>query len=216
MNLLIVGAPGVGKGTMSRFLVAHYKLVHVSTGDMLREAIKEKTPVGLKAQEYMSKGNLVPDEIIHDIIIERLSKNDINRGFLFDGYPRTVAQAIDLSNILNQLNKKIDAVLNLQLDDEIITKRITGRRTCPSCGSIFNVYYNKEKVDGVCDNCGAELVTRDDDNLESLKSRLEEFYKNTKPVIEYYDKQNIVYNINADQDREAEFKDIQKVLEGLK
>lgn len=216
MNLLIVGAPGVGKGTMSRFLVAHYKLVHVSTGDMLREAIKEKTPVGLKAQEYMSKGMLVPDEIIHDIIIERLSKNDINRGFLFDGYPRTLAQAIDLSNILNQLNKKIDAVLNLQLDDEIITKRITGRRTCPSCGSIFNVYYNKEKVDGVCDNCGSELVTREDDNLESLKSRLEEFYKNTKPVVEYYDKQNIVFNINADQDKEAEFKDIQKVLEGLK
>ena len=216
MNLLIVGAPGVGKGTMSRFLVAHYKLVHVSTGDMLREAIKEKTPVGLKAQEYMSKGMLVPDEIIHDIIIERLSKNDINRGFLFDGYPRTLAQAIDLSNILNQLNKKIDGVLNLQLDDEIITKRITGRRTCPSCGSIFNVYYNKEKVDGVCDNCGSDLVTREDDNLESLKSRLEEFYKNTKPVVEYYDKQNIVFNINADQDKEAEFKDIQKVLEGLK
>lgn len=215
MNLLIVGAPGVGKGTMSRFLVAHYKLVHVSTGDMLREAIKEKTPVGLKAQEYMSKGMLVPDEIIHDIIIERLSKNDINRGFLFDGYPRTLAQAIDLSNILNQLNKKIDGVLNLQLNDEIITKRITGRRTCPSCGSIFNVYYNKEKVDGVCDNCGSELVTREDDNLESLKSRLEEFYKNTKPVVEYYDKQNIVFNINADQDKEAEFKDIQKVLEGL-
>ena len=216
MNLLIIGAPGVGKGTMSRFLVAHYKLVHVSTGDMLREAIKDKTPVGLKAQEYMSKGNLVPDEIIHDIIIERLSKDDINRGFLFDGYPRTVAQAEDLANILEQLNKKIDGVINLKLDDEIITKRITGRRICPVCGSIFNIYYNAPKIENVCDACGAELNTRDDDNAESLKLRLEEFYKNTKPVVDYYAKQNIVFDINADQDREEEFKDIQKVLEGLK
>ena len=216
MNLLIIGAPGVGKGTMSRFLVAHYKLVHISTGDMLRGAMKNKTEIGLKVQEYMDAGNLVPDDIIHDMIVERFSQKDINRGFLFDGYPRTVAQAIDLENILKQLNMKIDAVLNLQLDDSIIIKRITGRRTCPQCGSIFNIYYDPSKVENVCDNCGGELNIRGDDNEESLKIRLNEFAKNTAPVVDYYEKQNIVHNINADQERDKEFGDIQKVLEGLK
>lgn len=216
MNLLIIGAPGVGKGTMSRFLVAHYKLVHVSTGDMLRQAVADKTSVGLKAQSYMDKGELVPDEVIHDIIVERLSQNDIKRGFLFDGYPRTVAQAIDLSEILKQLDLKIDAIINLQVDDEIVIKRITGRRICNECGSIFNIYYNAPKVEDVCDNCNAKLQIRKDDNLESLKIRLSEFHKSTSPVIDYYAKQNLVHNINADQDREDEFKDIQKVLEGLK
>ena len=216
MNLLIVGAPGVGKGTMSRFLVAHYKLVHVSTGDMLRQAIADKTPVGLKAKEYMDKGQLVPDEVIHNIIVDRLSQNDIKRGFLFDGYPRTVNQAIDLANILKELNMKIDAVLNLQVDDEVVIKRITGRRTCNSCGSIYNIYYNAPKQEGICDNCGEKLTIRSDDNIDSLQIRLEEFHKNTSPVIEYYESENIVHNINADQDREEEFKDIQQVLEGLK
>lgn len=216
MNLLIIGAPGVGKGTMSRFLVAHYKLVHISTGDMLREAMKNKTEIGIKVQQYMDAGNLVPDEIIHDMIVERFSQKDINRGFLFDGYPRTVAQAIDLEDILKQLNMKIDGVLNLQLDDSIIIKRITGRRTCPQCGSIFNIYYDAPKVENVCDNCGSELSVRGDDNEESLKIRLAEFAKNTAPVVEYYEKQNIVHNIDADQDRDKEFADIQNILEGLK
>lgn len=216
MNLLIIGAPGVGKGTMSRFLVAHYKLVHVSTGDMLRQAIADQTPVGKLASTYMEKGQLVPDEVIHDIIVERLKQDDIKRGFLFDGYPRTVAQAIDLSKILEELNMKIDGVLNLQVDDEVVIKRITGRRICNKCGAIYNIYYNAPKVEGVCDNCADTLQTRKDDNLESLKVRLTEFHSNTSPVIEYYAKENLVYNINADQDREDEFKDIQKILEGLK
>lgn len=216
MNLLIIGAPGVGKGTMSRYLVAHYKLVHVSTGDMLRQAIADQTEVGMAAKAYMDKGELVPDEVIHNIIVERLKQNDIKRGFLFDGYPRTVAQAIDLADILTQLNLKIDGVLNLQVDDEIVIKRITGRRICNSCGSIFNIYYNAPKVEDVCDNCGEKLQIRNDDNLESLKIRLSEFHKNTSPVIDYYETKNLVHNINADQDREKEFADIQLVLEGLK
>lgn len=216
MNLLIVGAPGVGKGTMSRFLVAHYKLVHVSTGDMLRQAIANQTKVGLEAKTYMDKGELVPDEVIHNIIVERLKQDDIKRGFLFDGYPRTLNQAIDLEKILEELDMKIDAVLNLQVDDEVVIKRITGRRICNKCGSIYNIYYNAPKVEGICDNCQDKLQIRDDDNLESLKIRLSEFHKNTSPVIDYYETKNIVHNINADQDREDEFNDIQKVLEGLK
>ena len=216
MNLLIIGAPGAGKGTMSNFLIDQYNLVHISTGDMLREAMRNQTPLGLKVKECMDSGMLVSDEIIHDIIVERLNKDDIQNGFLFDGYPRTVAQAIDLENILKQLNMKIDGVLNLQLDDSIIIKRITGRRTCPQCGSIFNIYYDAPKVENVCDNCGSELSVRGDDNEESLKIRLAEFAKNTAPVVEYYEKQNIVHNIDADQDRDKEFADIQNILEGLK
>ena len=216
MNLLIIGAPGAGKGTMSSFLVDQCNLVHISTGDMLREAMKNKTPLGLQVQECMDSGKLVPDEIIHGIITERLKKDDINNGFLFDGYPRTLAQAIDLESILKELNKKIDAVLNLQLDDEVIIKRITGRRTCSKCGAIYNVYFSAPKTENICDVCHEELTTRGDDNEESLKIRLNEFYKNTAPVVDYYKKQNIVYNIDAAKDVDGELKEIQEVLEGLK
>ena len=141
MNLLIIGAPGAGKGTMSDLLINTYHLVHVSTGDMLRAAVKAGTPVGLKAQEYMNKGALVPDEVIHDIIVERLSQDDIKAGFLFDGYPRTIAQAQDLDLILKEIGLKIDAVINLNIEDDELIKRITGRRLCPTCGEIFNIYY---------------------------------------------------------------------------
>ena len=216
MNLLIIGAPGAGKGTMSNFLIDQYNLVHISTGDMLREAMRNQTPLGLKVKECMDSGMLVSDEIIHDIIVERLNKDDIQNGFLFDGYPRTVAQAIDLESILKQLDKKIDAILNLQLSDEIIIKRITGRRTCSKCGAIYNIYFNAPKTENICDNCGEKLNQRGDDNEESLKVRLSEFNKNTKPVVNFYEKQNIVYNIDAAQDVDGELKDIQKVLEGLK
>lgn len=216
MNLLIIGAPGVGKGTMSNLLINDYKLVHVSTGDMLRAAVANKTKVGQIAESYMSTGQLVPDEVIHDIIVERLSQDDIKQGFLFDGYPRTKAQAIDLDKILAELNLKIDAVINLQIDDEVVVKRITGRRTCSKCGSIYNIYFGASKVDGICDKCGSTLSIRKDDNEESLKIRLSEFHSNTQPVIEYYEQFNIVHNVNGDQTIDDEYNEIKKVLEGLK
>lgn len=216
MNLLIIGAPGVGKGTMSNLLIEDYGLVHVSTGDMLRAAVKDQTPVGKLAAEYMNSGRLVPDEVIHDIIVERLSKDDIKKGFLFDGYPRTLNQAIDLDKILDELNLKIDAVINLLIDDQVVIKRITGRRTCLKCGSIYNIYFGAPKQENVCDKCGESLSTRKDDNEESLKKRLEEFHSNTSPVIDYYQKKNIVYNINGDQSIDGEYSEIKKVLEGLK
>lgn len=215
MNLLIVGAPGVGKGTMSRYLIKEYGVEHISTGDMLREAIANETEVGLKAKSFMDKGALVPDEIINEIIVERLGKGNNGKGFLFDGYPRTLAQAKSLSEILKKLNLKIDAVINLNIDDEIVKKRITGRRTCPQCGEIYNIYFKPSKEEETCDKCGTKLSTRKDDNIESLKTRLEEFHKNTQPIIEYYNKDNLVKNINADQERDAEFADIKKSLEGI-
>ena len=215
MNLLIIGAPGAGKGTMSDLLINTYHLVHVSTGDMLRAAVKAGTPVGLKAQEYMNKGALVPDEVIHDIIVERLSKDDIKAGFLFDGYPRTIAQAQDLDLILKEIGLKIDAVINLNIEDDELIKRITGRRLCPTCGEIFNIYYKAPAKESVCDKCGAELITRKDDNLESLTVRLQEYHKNTQPVIEYYEKAGLVANVDAKQGVDEVFGDIRKLLEGL-
>ncbi|MBQ1826549.1 MAG: adenylate kinase [Erysipelotrichaceae bacterium] len=215
MNLLIIGAPGAGKGTMSDLLIDNYHLVHVSTGDMLRAAVKAGTPVGLKAQEYMNKGALVPDEVIHDIIVERLSQDDVNDGFLFDGYPRTLAQAEDLDLILKQINKKIDRVINLDIEDEELIKRITGRRLCPTCGEIFNIYYKAPAKEGICDKCGAKLIQRKDDNLESLTVRLEEYHKNTQPVIEYYEAAGIVSHINAKQGVDEVYEDIKAALEGL-
>jgi len=217
MNLLIMGAPGAGKGTMSKRIIPDFGIVHISTGDMLREAIANKTPVGLKAQEYMNDGHLVPDEIIHDIIVERLKQDDIKNGFLFDGYPRTVNQAIDLTNILEELNIKLDKVINLDISDEVLMRRITGRRVCPNCGEIFNVYYKPTKVEGICDKCQSALTIRKDDTAESLEIRLSEYHKNTQPVLEYYQKTtNCVANIPADREREEVYADVKVVLEGLK
>ena len=215
MNLLIIGAPGAGKGTMSELILENYHLIHVSTGDMLRAAVKAGTPVGLKAQEYMNRGALVPDEVIHDIIVERLSQDDMEAGFLFDGYPRTGNQAEDLDSILKELNKKIDCVINLNIEDEELIKRITGRRLCPVCGEIFNIYYKAPEKEGICDRCGAELIQRKDDNLESLEVRLAEYHRNTQPVIAYYEKTGIVKHIDASQTVENVFSDIREVLEGL-
>ena len=215
MNLLIIGAPGAGKGTMSELILKNFNLVHVSTGDMLRAAVKNATPVGLKAQEYMNRGELVPDEVIHDIIVERLSQDDIEKGFVFDGYPRTRNQAEDLDLILNQLGKKIDGVINLDIADEELMKRITGRRLCSKCGEIYNIYYMPSQKEGICDKCGGELIQRKDDNAESLKVRLSEYHKNTQPVIEYYDAKGIVSQVDASRSIDEVYGDIRSILEGL-
>ncbi len=216
MNLLIIGAPGAGKGTVSESLINDYAITHISTGDMLRNAIKNNTPVGLKAKEYMDKGHLVPDEIIHNLIVERLSQDDVSKGFLFDGYPRTLNQAMDLSNILQELNIKIDCVINLDIKDEELIKRITGRRLCPKCGEIYNIYYSPSKSEGICDKCNSELITRKDDNLESLVTRLQEYHKNTQPLIEYYQKMDLVKHICASKSIEDVYSDVTTILEGLK
>ena len=216
MNLLIIGAPGAGKGTMSDLILKNYDIVHVSTGDMLRSAVKNGTPVGLAAQEYMNKGALVPDSIIHDIIVERLSMDDVNKGFLFDGYPRTEVQAVDLTDILDKLNKKIDCVINLEIEDEELIKRITGRRLCPTCGEIYNIYSKAPQAEGKCDKCGADLTQRKDDNLESLSVRLAEYHKNTQPLIEYYQKMDLVKSVNAKGSAQEVFAGIKEILEGLK
>ena len=215
MNLLIIGAPGAGKGTMSELILEKYGLIHVSTGDMLREAVRQQTEVGLKAQDYMNRGALVPDEIIHDIILERFSRDDMDAGFLFDGYPRTEAQAEDLTSILSELNKQVDQVINLNIEDELLIKRITGRRLCPNCGEIYNIYFSPTKEEGICDKCGSEVIQRKDDNLESLTKRLEEYHKNTQPVIEYYEEMGIVEHVDASKSIPEVFADVEAILERL-
>ena len=214
MNILIMGAPGTGKGTMSQLIKEHYDVVHVSTGDMLRQAVENKTALGLKVQEYMSAGALVPDEVIHNIILERLAKDDIKKGFLFDGYPRTVKQAIDLDEILGKLNMNIDFIINLDVDVEILKERITGRRTCRNCKEIYHIKNMPPKVEGTCDLCGGELITREDDTLEALMNRLDEYYASTKPVIDYYEKTGLVHNIDGGRDANEVFEDIKAILGG--
>ena len=215
MNLLIVGAPGAGKGTMSNFIVEKYHLVHISTGDMLRQEIKDDTEIGKLAKELIARGELVPDSIINDMIVARLSADDVKQGFLFDGYPRTLSQAESLTEILKGLGKKIDAVINLNVSDDILIKRIEGRRLCSKCGASYNIFFSAPQTEGVCDKCGGKLSIRADDNAESLKIRLEEFRRNTQPVIEYYEKLNVIEDINANADRYVEFEDIKKALEGI-
>lgn len=215
MNLLIVGAPGAGKGTMSNFIVEKYHLVHISTGDMLRQEIKDDTEIGKLAKELIARGELVPDSIINDMIVARLSADDVKQGFLFDGYPRTLSQAESLTEILKGLGKKIDAVINLNVSDDILIKRIEGRRLCSKCGASYNIFFSAPQTEGVCDKCGGKLSIRADDNAESLKIRLEEFRRNTQPVIEYYEKLNVIKDINANADRYVEFEDIKKALEGI-
>lgn len=216
MNLLIIGAPGSGKGTMSDLIVKHYGIPHISTGDMLRAALKANSPVGLKAQSYMRAGLLVPDEIIQEVIVERFKKPDLTDGFLLDGYPRSLNQAYGLAEIMQDLKRKIDLVLNLKLAEESIYTRITGRRVCPKCAAIYHIKSKPSKVDGICDVCGSKLLQRRDDTAESLKTRLKAYHETTAPVLDYYRQAGCVVDIDADQPIEAVFAAIKEALGRLK
>ena len=216
MNILIIGAPGTGKGTMSNLIVDKYHVVHISTGDMLRHAVALKTEVGLKAQEYMEAGKLVPDEIIHGVILERLKEDDIKDGFLMDGYPRNLRQAEDLEGILKDLEMHIDVVLDLNVDEEVLKERITGRRVCKNCGAIYHIKNNPPQKENTCDLCDGELYTRKDDTLESLVTRLAEYHQNTKPLIDHYQKQGLVKEIDASLKVEEVFEAVSETLEKVK
>ena len=216
MNLLLIGAPGVGKGTISKYLIDKYGMKHISTGDILREAVANKTELGLKVKEFMDSGTLVSDSIILEIIKETLNKSDSSKGFIFDGFPRTINQAKEFKNILKDLNSKIDAVIALDVADDVVIKRITGRRICTKCNSIYNIYYNAPQVENKCDNCGGELYTRNDDNLDSLKTRLSEYHINSEPLLSFYEEKGIVKHIDADTTREKEYEILEEILKGLK
>ncbi len=214
MNIIMLGPPGAGKGTQAQMLAEKYGIPQISTGDMLRAAVAEGTELGKKAKEYMDKGQLVPDEVVIGIVKERLSKPDCEKGFILDGFPRTVAQAEALDKMLAEMGKKIDYVINIVVPDEEILKRLTGRRTCRKCGAMYHVIYNPPKVEGVCDKCGGELYQRDDDKEETIKNRLSVYHSQTAPLIGYYRKKGVLVNIDGTKDIKSIFEDICAVLEG--
>jgi adenylate kinase len=210
-----MGLPGAGKGTQAERIVEKYEVPHISTGDMFRAAIKGETELGLKAKSFMDQGALVPDEVTIGIVRERLGKNDCEKGFLLDGFPRTVAQAEALEGILSDLNRKIDYVINIEVDKDILMERLTGRRICKKCGSTYHLVFNPPAVEGICDKCGGELYQREDDNEETVANRLEVNLKQTQPLLNFYEEKGYLRNINGQQDIKQVFVDVNELLGGL-
>ncbi len=217
MNIILMGLPGAGKGTQAEQIKANYPIPHISTGDMFRAAIKNETPLGKEAKSYIDKGQLVPDSVTIGLVEERLNQEDAKEGFLLDGFPRTVEQAEALDQILAKTNRKIDKVLNIDVDPSILLPRLTGRRICKQCGTTYHLIFNPTKVEGVCDKDGGELFQRSDDNEETVANRLEVNIKQTKPLLDFYSqKEGVVENINGDQDIKVVFQDVKQILDKLK
>ncbi|WP_050182381.1 adenylate kinase [Domibacillus robiginosus] len=216
MNLVLMGLPGAGKGTQAEKIVEKYGVPHISTGDMFRAAMKDETELGLKAKSFMDKGELVPDEVTIGIVNERLAKADCEKGFLLDGFPRTVAQAEALEDILFGLNRKIDYVINVEVDQDILMARLTGRRICKTCGATYHLEFNPPAKEDTCDRCGGELYQRADDNAETVQNRLDVNVKQTAPLLAFYSEKGYLKNINGQQDINVVFENIDELLKGLR
>ena len=199
MNLIILGAPGAGKGTLSDALVKEIKIPKISTGDMLRKEVKDNTPLGLKAKEIMAKGALVSDEIINELLKNRVKMSDCKNGFMLDGFPRTINQAKELDKIMKEVNKEIDLVVNLVISEEIIVKRLTNRRVCKKCGANFNLVSLPPKREGVCDLDAGELYQRADDNEVTIRNRLQVYARDTEPLIDYYAQKSLLKDVAAEK-----------------
>jgi adenylate kinase len=215
MNLVLMGLPGAGKGTQAEKIVAKYGIPHISTGDMFRAAIKDGTELGLQAKSYMDRGDLVPDEVTIGIVKERLSKDDCEKGFLLDGFPRTVPQAEALENILAELERTIDYVINIDVDKSILMERLTGRRICKDCGSTYHLVFNPPAQENVCDKCGGELYQRADDNEATVANRLEVNVKQAQPLLNFYEEKGYLRNINGQKHIDEVFADVSALLGGL-
>lgn len=209
MNLILMGLPGAGKGTQAEQIVENYHIPHISTGDMFRSAINEGTELGKKAKSYMDQGALVPDEVTIGIVNERLHKPDCEKGFLLDGFPRTIAQAEALKSLLADMGKQIDYVLHIRVPEDKLLERLTGRRVCPTCGTTYHVVYNPPKQEGICDKDGSELLQRDDDKEETVKKRLSVNIDQTKPMLDFYKQQGNLVTIDGDREIDQVFHDIQ-------
>ncbi len=212
MNILIMGPAGAGKGTMSDLILKEYDIPHISTGDMLRENVRNNTELGKEAKSYMDAGKLVPDDVINAMVEKRLQEPDCQKGYLLDGFPRTLVQAKAFAEISEKIGKPVQSVIALEVGLDVLEERITGRRICPKCGAIYHIHNKPSKVEGKCDVCGSDLVQRKDDTIEQLKVRMDEYEKSTKPVIDFYAESGVVTEINAAEKPEVVFGHIKDAL----
>ncbi|MBQ3783901.1 MAG: adenylate kinase [Lachnospiraceae bacterium] len=213
MKIIMLGAPGAGKGTQAKRIAEKYSIPHISTGDIFRANIKEGTDLGKKAKEYMDKGALVPDELVCDLVVDRISQADAKNGYVLDGFPRTIPQAEALDAALTKIGEKVDFAIDVDVPDDNIINRMSGRRACVACGGTYHVVFNPTKVEGVCDACGGQLILRDDDQPETVKNRLKVYHEQTQPLIDYYTKKNILKSVDGTQDMSKVFDSIVAILE---
>lgn len=216
MNIILMGLPGAGKGTQASEIIKKYPIPHISTGDMFRKAIKDETELGKEAKCYMDRGELVPDEVTVGIVKERISEDDAKKGFLLDGFPRTIEQAEALNSILEELGRTIDAVVNIEVPEEELMNRLTGRRICETCGTTYHLVFNPPKVEGICDIDGGKLYQREDDNPETVANRLEVNVKQSKPILEFYNQKGLLKNIDGSKHIDEVTSDVIEILESLK
>jgi len=216
MNIVLMGLPGAGKGTQAEKIVEKYAIPHISTGDMFRAAIKEGTELGLKAKAFMDEGKLVPDEVTIGIVRERLSQPDCEKGFLLDGFPRTVPQAEALDSILEELDRPVEHTINIEVEKEELIARLSGRRICKTCGASYHLIFNPPAVEGKCDKDGGELYTRADDNPETVTNRLEVNMNQAQPLLDFYQAKGVLTNIDGQQDINKVFADLDALLQGIR
>ena len=212
MKIVMLGAPGAGKGTQAKKIAGKYGIPHVSTGDIFRANIKNGTKLGMQAKAYMDAGNLVPDEITIGMLLDRIHQEDCEKGYVLDGFPRTIPQAESLTAALKERGESIDYAIDVDVPDENIIRRMSGRRACLSCGATYHIVYNAPKKEGVCDQCGEPLVLRDDDKPETVQNRLNVYHRQTQPLIDYYKKVGVLAQVEGTQDMEQVFQDIVKIL----
>ena len=213
MKIIMLGAPGAGKGTQAKMIAAKYSIPHISTGDIFRANIKEGTELGMEAKKYMDNGQLVPDELTVRILLDRVAKDDCKNGYVLDGFPRTIPQAEVLDAEVSKLGEKIDFAINVDVPDENIIRRMSGRRACLKCGATYHIEHVPPKKEGICDTCGSELVLRDDDKPETVKERLNVYHKQTQPLIDFYNKKGIMKSVCGTKDVNDVFADIVAILE---
>lgn len=217
LNLMLMGLPGAGKGTQAEKIVDEYKIPHISTGDIFRAAMKNGTPMGLEAKKFIDKGELVPDEVTNGIVKERLAKDDVNDGYMLDGFPRNMAQAEALDEFGKELGKSLNCVINIHVDPESLMERLTGRYICRDCGATYHKVFNPTKVEGTCDRCcGHEFFQREDDKPETVKNRLDVNIKMNTPLLDFYKKQGLLHEVNGNQDIDKVFADIKEILDQIK
>lgn len=212
MKIIMLGAPGAGKGTQAKMLADKYMIPHISTGDIFRANIKNGTELGQKAKTYMDQGLLVPDELVCDLVVDRVQQDDCTKGYILDGFPRTIPQAEALDAALANIGAKIDYAINVEVPDENIVNRMSGRRACVACGATYHIVYNPTKEEGVCDRCGKELILRDDDKPETVTKRLNVYHEQTQPLIDYYTKQGALVEVDGTMSMDDVFNAIVKIL----